>query len=248
MSRKSNKPMPDTSLPTANSGNRRIILRLLLAAAVLGAVVWGARDSGAEIAAFESWIAGFGWKGMVVFTVAAVFLMAVFVPSSILGTLAGALFGLAWGSLAMAVAGIVTAALTYQIAGRLLRDRIASFLKGYPKLRAIQRAVLREGLRLQFMLRLAPINAVSVNYVLGAAAVRFPSFMVASLGMLPGLFIEVYFGHLAKHATKVAGGVGSHSSPETLIKVGGFLATAGVLVVVGRMAQKAIARADPGDG
>lgn len=245
------KLMAEGTEPVQTSENGIVsrwgILHLVAAALILVVLIFLARDSGAEITSFESWIAGQGLEGELIFMLASVILMSLFVPSSLVGALAGALFGLAWGTLAMAASGLLTAALTHQIASRLLRNRIERLIKGYPKLLAMQHAVLREGFRLQLMLRLAPISPVSVNYVLGAAGVRFPSFMLASLGMLPGLFVEVYFGHLAKHVSKVAGNADSHSTAETVVKVVGFLAAVGVMVAIGRMARRAITEAEESD-
>jgi uncharacterized membrane protein YdjX (TVP38/TMEM64 family) len=45
---------------------------------------------------------------------------------------------------------------------------------------------------------------VSVGYVLGASGVRFPTFLAATVGLIPALFAEVYFGYVASHLTQVA--------------------------------------------
>jgi uncharacterized membrane protein YdjX (TVP38/TMEM64 family) len=216
----------------------------MLGAGVLGALFFLARESSVEIAARESWIAGLGAEGWVVFVVAAILLMAVFVPSSVLGALAGALFGLGWGTMAMGIGGLITASVTWLIASRLLRDQIGVVLRRYPKLQAIHRAVRSHGTRFQFMLRLAPLNAVAINYVLGAAGVRFLPFMLAALGMLPGLFLEVYFGHLARHVTQVAGNHGSASTVETVTKAAGFVLCVVTMIAVGKMARRAVAEAE----
>ena len=144
----------------------------------------------------------------------------------------------------MVVGGIAGAALDYVLAKKLLRDRIENVLQRHPKFLAMQRAVQREGLRLQFMLRLAPINAVSVSYVLGAAGVRFPPYMLASIGMAPALFVEVYLGHVAKHAGKTVAGVSRDSSTHLAITIAGLLVCIVLMITIGRMAQRALAEAE----
>jgi uncharacterized membrane protein YdjX (TVP38/TMEM64 family) len=156
---------------------------------------------------------------------------------------AGALFGLGWGFFAMIVAMIVAAGVNYGMANRLLRGRVMTVLARHPKLLAIQRAVQREGWRLQFMLRLTPVSAVSVNYILGAAGVRFLPYTLATLGLIPGLFVEVYFGHVAKHVATSSAGVSPDSPMHLTLTITGFLVCAAVMIAVGRMAKRALADA-----
>jgi len=222
----------------------RIALLLAAGALVLLVLVWFGRDAGDEIKALEAWIAELGILGPLVFAGLVVVLSAVFVPSTLLSAAAGALFGLGWGTLAMSVGGIAGAALNYWIAHKLLRNRIAGVLRRRPKLRAIQRAVQREGLRLQFVLRLAPVNAVSVSYLLGAAGVRFPPFLLATVGLIPALFVEVYFGYMAKHVTKTVASVSTPSTLHHVLTIGGFLLCLVLMISIARVAQRALAAAE----
>ena len=77
--------------------------------------------------------------------------------------------------------------------------------------------------------------------MLGAAGVRFPPFIIAVVGIMQGFFLEVYFGHLAKHVTKATADVGGHSTIGTVVTVLGFLVCVTVMVYIGRMAKKALA-------
>jgi uncharacterized membrane protein YdjX (TVP38/TMEM64 family) len=226
------------------SSRGRVALRLVAGAALLLVLIWFARDAGDEIKALEAWISGHGLLGPFVFVAAAVVLSSVFVPSSLLGAVAGALFGLGWGAFAMVASGMLGAVLDYVVANKFLGSRITHVVQRHPKLLAVQRAVQREELRLQFMLRLAPVNAASLNYVLGAAGARFSPYLLATLGMIPGLFVEVYFGHMAKHITKTAAKVSPHSTEHLLFTIAGFLVCMAVMIGIGRMAQRALAEAD----
>lgn len=179
-----------------------------------------------------------------VFAGIVVVLTSVFVPSSLLSAVAGALFGLGWGTLAMSAGGIVGAALNYWVAHKLLGNRIAGVLQRHPRLQAIQRAVQRGGLRLQFMLRLAPVNAVSVSYVLGATGVRFPTFLIVTVGLIPCLFVEVYFGYMARHITSTAANVTTPSTLHHALTIGGFLLCVVLMISIGRRAQRTLEEAE----
>lgn len=217
-----------------------IVVKIVLVAGVLGGLVLIAPKLAPEFAAWEAWIVSRGMEGWWIFLAASVVLMTVFVPSPILGALAGALFGFGWGVLAMALAGLSTASLTWLIARSLLRDPIEALMRRYPRLEAIQRAIRNDGARRQFLFRLASISPMTVNYLLGAAGVGFLPFMVASLGMLPSFFVEVYFGHLARHVSTVAAGSGSESMMRISIKVGGFVVCVVALIAVRKMARRAV--------
>ena len=227
-------------------GWRNVPLLLAAGGLALGAVTWFARDGKEEIEALEAWVAGHGVLGPIIFVGAVVLLTSIFVPSSALSAVAGALFGLGWGSFAMITGAIMGAALDYVVASKLLRNRIAAIVKRYPKLSAIQRAVAGDKGRVQFLVRLAPLSAVTVSYVLGAAGVRFRPYMIATLGIIPGLFVEVYFGHVAKHVAKASAGVSAHSNTHLVLTVAGFLGCVVLMIAIGRMAQRAIAKAAAG--
>jgi len=235
------EPTPHKSVWQSRGG---ITLRFVAGTALLLGLIWFARDAGDEIRVLEAWISGHGLLGPFVFVAAAVVLSSVFVPSSVLGAVAGALFGLGWGALAMIAGGILGAALDYWVAKVFLGNRIARVLERHPRLLAVQRAAHREELRLQFMLRLAPINAASMNYILGTARVRFSSYLLATLGMIPGLFVEVYFGQMAKHVTKAAARVSTQSTAQLWFTIAGFLVCMAVMIGIGRMAQRALAEAE----
>ncbi len=240
-----NEPVPELQEHLRRQVNWKTIgLRLLVGAAVLITVVWLGRNAGNEIKAMEGWIAGHGFAGWVVFVVMMIVFTSVFVPDTLLAISAGVLFGLAWGTLLTVIGAVLTAALNFLTARSLLRPRIEKILEQHPKLRAIQAAAKREGLRLQLLLRLAPINPVSVSYVLGASGVRFPQFLLGTLGLIPSLFLDVYFGYMASHVTKTAANVSDHSMLHTVVTVAAFLICVVLMIFISRVASKAIAEAE----
>ena len=223
---------------------RRLALYLLSGGLILLALFYFGRDAVDEIKAMEAWVANLGNFGLFIFVVIVVVLTSFFVPTTVLSIASGALFGLGWGAFAMIVGCILGAALDYVIASKLLRARITKVLQRYPKLLLIQRAVQKNGLQVQFMLRLTPISPVLTNYALGSAGVRFIPYLLATAGLIPGLFVEVYFGHVAKHVTSVSAGTSVHSTMHTLITIGGFVLCILVMTRIASMAKRVLEEAE----
>lgn len=219
-------------------------LLLLTGLCAVVVVVWFGRHGAHEIKAMEAWIAGHGVWGWVVFVGMMVVLTSVFVPDTILTIAAGAMFGVGLGTLLTVIAATITAALNYLVARWLLQKRIKTMLDQHPKFRAISRAAKSEGLRLLLLLRLAPISPVLVSYVLGATGVRFSKFMIAMVGIIPAMFVGVYFGSVASHVTKVAGNASEHSPLQTTITIVGFVVCVVLVISITRVATKALADAE----
>jgi uncharacterized membrane protein YdjX (TVP38/TMEM64 family) len=223
---------------------KTIGIRLLIGLCLLVVVVWFGRHAGGEIKSMESWIEGHGLWGRIAFVAVVVVFTSVFVPDTLLEIAAGVMFGLFWGTVLISVSAIITAALSYFIAGKLLRPRIDKLLENHPKLRAIARAANREGLRLQLLMRFSPLNQVLVSYAMATSGVRFTTFMTATVGMILPLFVGVYFGYVTSHVTKVAGKVSDHSTMHTVVTVGGFVVCLVLMIVITRLTTKALAEAE----
>ncbi len=222
---------------------KSIGLWLLIGLCVLIAVVWFGRHGADDLKAMEAWVAGHGVMGWVVFIGMMIVLLSVFVPDTVFALAAGAMFGLGLGTVLCFVACTLTAALNFLTVRWLLRPRIERMVQGHPKLVAIEHAAEREGLRLLLLLRLAPLSAVTVSYSLGASNVGFRPFLVATVGLIPWLLVEVYFGAVASHVTKVAGNASDRSALHTVITVAGFVVCGLLLIAITRMASKAITEA-----
>lgn len=217
---------------------------LLIGTGTLILIVWFGRDVVEEIEIVESWIDGHGALGWVVFVGLIILATSFFVPISLLAIAGGTMYGIVGASILTFLGAILTAAFNYVTARSLFRTRIEKMLEHRPRLRAIQQAADREGLRLQLLLRMAPINAVSVSYVLGASGVRFSTFLIAMIGLLPSIIVNVYFGYTASHVTKVAGKASDHSTLHTIVTIAGLVVCIAVMIGITRIATKAIANAE----
>ena len=216
-------------------------LKLAAGVGLLVAAIWLGRYFGHHLPAFERWVESHGVAGFVIFVLALVVCTSLFVPDTIFAVAAGVLFGLVWGTVLVVVGSLLTAGLDFVISRHLLRARVRRWLEARPKLAAVERAVAREGLRLQFLLRLTPINPVTVNYVLGASQTQFSAFAAATPGFIPALFVEVYFGYTAKHLAKVTGQVSEYSSLHTVVTIAGLMLSVVLLAYVVRLSRRALA-------
>ena len=223
--------------------SRTALLYLAVGALLLVAVIAAGRNMALHIHAIESWLAGIGPWGIVAFIGLFVVATSLLVPDTVVCLLAGALFGLYGGIAAVLVGNLLAAALQYALAHKLLRAPIQRMLSRRPSLSAIERAVHRNAIRLQVLVRLTPLNPATISYLLGAAGVRFAGFIAAALVSSFYLMIEVYFGYAGKHAALLAGGDAGAARLHDLVLLGGLVICVVVMIFLSRMARKAVMQA-----
>lgn len=226
----------------------RVGVGALLPYAVMGAmlvvaVVIIGREIDHHLEAIEAWLAAISPWGAVVFIGLFVVLTSLFVPDTVLAIIAGVLFGLGGGTIAVVVGALAASLLQHALSRHLLRGRVERALSARPSLLAIQRAVRRQELRLQVLLRLTPLNPAATSYLLGAAGVRRSGFLIACLALIPNLFMEVYFGHTGRHLAGLAGRDERTVLTQDAVIVGGLLLCIIVMVIVARLARRAVEEA-----
>lgn len=200
-------------------------------------------DVAHHIDAIEAWVKKLGpWAG-VGFVALFVLCNSLLLPQTLLAIMAGALFGLQWGFAAVVLCTLLAAALQYGLSRKLLRPLITRVLASRPSLQNIQTAVAHEGLKIQALLRLTPISPAVTNYLLGAIGVRFRGYMLACLAQIPKILLAVYIGYAGKYAAHVAGREPVGVLPHDLVVFGGLALTVLVMMLVARMAHKAIMQA-----
>jgi len=199
-----------------------------------------ARAAIVNLAGVEDWIQGLGLWGAVAYLGVFVVFTSVFVPDTLLAILAGAVFGLGWGTLAVLLGGILAASVQYLLARHVLRERIQRTLASRPRLAAIQRAVERDEVRLQWLLRVTPFNPTAVSYLLGAAGVRFPSYVLACLGLLPAFVVEVYVGYAGRDLATAAERQEAAGPWHDALVIAGLVACVLVLLLLTRAAYRAV--------
>jgi uncharacterized membrane protein YdjX (TVP38/TMEM64 family) len=225
------------------------LLYAIAALAALAALLWLGRQGGGQLPRFAAWVDGLGALGPVVFILGYAVATVALVPGLILTMAAGALFGLAWGTLYVLVGATLGASGAFLVARYGARRAVERRLAGMPKFAAIDRAVGREGRKIVFLLRLSPAVPFNLlNYALGLTNVRFVDYLVACLGMLPGTFLYVYYGKLLGTVAAVAGGAEVERGWEYWAFLAlGIVATVAVSAFITRKAREALRRATGGE-
>ena len=233
----------ETGQPTSGARSVTLWLKIVLGAVAVGVLIYLGRSAGAYVPRFAEWVDSLGVLGPFVFILGYAIAVVAFVPGSLLTLAAGAIFGLAEGTVYVFVAATLGATGAFLIARYAARATIERRIEGDPRFAAIDRAIGREGRKIVFLLRLSPVFPFNLlNYALGLTKVRLGDYLVACLGMLPGTLLYVYTGKLAGDVAAVAGG----AAPERgfgywALLVVGLLATAGVTIYVTRLARRALA-------
>jgi pyruvate/2-oxoglutarate dehydrogenase complex dihydrolipoamide dehydrogenase (E3) component/membrane protein DedA with SNARE-associated domain len=144
------------------------------------------------------------------------------------------------------VAGANLGALcSFLLARTFLREKVARWAAANPKFGSLDRAIGRQGFKMVLLTRLSPVFPfVLLNYFLGLTSVRAGSYVLANLlGMLPATFLFVYIGAAARDA--IAGEMDASAGLyQQILKYVGLLATVAVVVIVTRIARKAMREAE----
>ncbi|MEW5710184.1 MAG: FAD-dependent oxidoreductase [Pseudomonadota bacterium] len=127
-------------------------------------------------------------------------------PGAALMTLvAGAIFGLLWGTVIVSFASSIGATLAFLASRFLFRDAIQSRFRD--KLQAINAGIEREGAFYLFALRLVPVFPFfMINLAMGLTSMKTWTFYwVSQLGMFPGTIVYVNAGTQLARLESVSG-------------------------------------------
>ena len=130
----------------------------------------------------------------------------IFIPPSILIFASGFIFrdiyGPAWGIpialLSSYIASIIGGTIGFFRANYMTRDLIQILMRRYPILRAVDRAIVRNSLRVMILMRLNCLIPFGViNYAFGITGVNWAVFVLGMVGVLPWHLYLIYLGSSA---------------------------------------------------
>jgi uncharacterized membrane protein YdjX (TVP38/TMEM64 family) len=243
------RPDQGASIPPSTHNHRlmRRIAGLLVLGAALLTGLWAlGRFAGEPALELVQRIGDMGAAAPILFIVVYILATVALVPGSLLTLAAGAMFGVWRGTLIVFVGAVVGATLAFLIARHLARPAVERRLGRDPRFARIDSAVGREGGKIVLLLRLTPVLPFNLlNYGLGITRVRFRDYVFASVGMLPGTILYVYSGRVIGEITAIAAGVGVERGPGSwAVLVLGLVATLALVVVITRIARRALAEDD----
>ena len=222
--------------------NAATLLKFGLGLAALAAFIWLGRSIGAYVPAFAARVAALGVWGPVVFILGYIIATVAFIPGSLLTLAAGAIFGLVWGTVYVFIGATVGATAAFLVSRYVARSAIERRVAGNARFASIDRAIGSQGRKIVLLLRLSPVFPFNLlNYSLGLTRVKLLDYVAASVGMIPGTLLYVYYGKLAGDVAALASGVAPQRGNEYYVVLGlGLLATVAVTTVVTRLARNAL--------
>ena len=220
------------------------VIRIAAALAVVLALVIVGRQPGVREALLASlrWVEAQGAAGAAVFVLLYVAACVLFIPGSLLGLGAGAIYGVAQGAALVSFASTLGATAAFLLGRHFARGWVASRITGNARFGAIDAAVGREGWKIVALTRLSPVFPFNLlNYAYGLTRVSLRDYVLASwVGMFPGTLLYVYLGSLAGHLAGLGTSAQGAKEVRWAFTILGFVATAAVTIVVSRLARKAL--------
>ncbi|MBI5247788.1 MAG: TVP38/TMEM64 family protein [Elusimicrobia bacterium] len=191
-----------------------------------------------------AYVAALGAAGWALFIVLYAACCVFFLPVSPLTFGAGAAYGLGRGFLLVWCGASLGAGVSFFIGRRWLRAWVEKKLARHPRFAAIDAAVSAGGARIVLLTRLAPVFPfATLNYAYGLTRVKFRDYLLASVaGMVPGTLFFVYLGAAAGAAFKSGAEGKARTAAEWAYFAFGLLATAAVVALVGREANRELAK------
>ena len=163
-------------------------------------------------------------------------------PGGVLAVGGGFFFGLWWGFLVVFAGNIIGAAISFALSRWVTGQWFRQKLSQNPTLRALEPVVQRESWKIVLLSQLHPLFPTSLlNYFYGLTRIPFRTYMLwASLGRVPGLFLYAYVGTLGQLGLRIMRGKSQPRMVEYWTWGGAFLTTALLLLVLGRIASRAV--------
>jgi uncharacterized membrane protein YdjX (TVP38/TMEM64 family) len=129
--------------PATASPRWKSALKLVAGLVALGALLWLGREAGDYVPAFREWVEGLGFWGPLVFVLAYAVATVAFLPGSLLTLAAGAVFGIAEGTLWAFLGALLGSSASFLIARYAARGWVEKKIEGRPRFQAVDRAVGR---------------------------------------------------------------------------------------------------------
>jgi len=221
------------------SAHKPLLLMLLVVALAVAVLTLPVRE---WITIGIMWIETHRTLAWIVYVLAYILATVLLIPGSILTLAAGFVFGLPLGVALVSAASVAGASCAFLVGRFLARQWVTEWVSRKRSFSALDRATQHDGFAIVILARLSPLFPFNLlNYGLGLTAVRFRDYLLASwMGMLPGTFLYVYIGTLAKDLTALTSGEIDGGSFGRILLIAGFVATLILTVLITRKATQVL--------
>ena len=145
-----------------------------------------------------TWFPENGWLGIVTWLLLYVFLALLAAPASLHKFVSGVLFGFWAGWVIAFVGACLGAILPFWLTKKYIHDWVDKKMKGKPTLRALKKAVGKDGLKCVFLTRVSLVIPYPVlNYGFGLTDVTWKDYLLGSAGMIVPSALYAYWGSKA---------------------------------------------------
>ena len=163
-------------------------------------------------------------------------------PGLWLSMFAGLIYGTKLATLLVFLGAFLGAEISFLFGRTFLSEWALNKLALFPRIKAVEKAVTEEGLKLIILTRLSPAFPFSLlNLMYGLSSVSWKDFTIGLLGILPGTFVFCGLGSLAGDLSKFKSILTDSSDQNSLIlKIIGLLSTFLIVFSVSQRAKKII--------
>ncbi len=217
-------------------------MRVLATIAGLLALAWAGWTLAPRLLTLVAHIRNLGPAAPLAFILIDAAAIVALIPGTLLTMAGGAVFGLTRGAIYALIGSTLGSTTAFLLGRYVVRHFVAKRLAGMPRFVAIERAVSARGWHIIFLLRLSPVAPFNVlNYALGLTTISVWDFMAASLGSVPGAFVNAYAGKVAGEALVLAGQAQvPKDASYYAVLLAGLAATVAATTVVTRTARRAL--------
>ncbi|CAM9829418.1 unnamed protein product, partial [Ectocarpus fasciculatus] len=207
------------------------------------------------LTSFLEWVEDNPGLGALAFALVYVFTTVCFIPGSLLTLGAGLVFGRAlgtgWGilvgSVAVLAGATVGAILAFLLGRFVLQEQAQGLFNKFKVLKAVNRAIKSQGLKLVILLRLSPVVPFSAfNYVMGVTDVFFRDYAIGCIGFIPGTVAFVFIGTTASgllgdsEDEEEVSEDGNNANVQLIVGIVGGIATVIAVVLISVYAKRAL--------
>jgi uncharacterized membrane protein YdjX (TVP38/TMEM64 family) len=188
----------------------------------------------------RDWLKTLGIWAIPAFVLIYVLMSVLCLPNVVLMLIAGTLFGIVSGIVAVSTADTLSAVVCYALGRTIARKRVKRLMNRYPGFAQLDRAVGKNGWKILLLSRLSPVVPSNIlNYGFSCTKVNFwQYFFFTWLGMLPVIGLYVYLGYFGSTL------IGSSQSPGAyVLQACGLIAALCAAIYTTRLAKTALSRA-----